>query len=115
MNDNKALGFKRTALRKVVEFFDAGKLETTAYRIPYDVIPQDAKSDVRCCIYKERAVFRERVLAALGSAVEMDDDIEGFAKTIWNSLNEDNKISLFVRCVHLSSGDEETYVINKYQ
>ena len=47
--------------------------------------------------------------------VEMDDDIEGFAKTIWNSLNEDNKISLFVRCVHLSSGDEETYVINKYQ
>ncbi len=74
MNDNKALGFKRTALRKVVEFFDAGKLETTAYRIPYDVIPQDAKSDVRCCIYKERAVFRERVLAALGSAVEMDDE-----------------------------------------
>ena len=25
MNDNKALGFKRKALRKVIEAFDAGK------------------------------------------------------------------------------------------
>lgn len=74
MNDNKALGFKRTALRKVIEFFDAGKLETHAYRIPFDIIPQDAKLEVRCCIYKERAVFRERTVAALGSALEKDDE-----------------------------------------
>jgi len=74
MNDNKALGFKRKALRKVIEFFDADKLETHAYRIPFEVIPQEAKLDVRCCIYKERAVFRERTLAALGSPVEHDDE-----------------------------------------
>lgn len=74
MNDNKALGFKRTALRKVIEFFDAGKLQTHAFRIPFDIIPQDAKLDVRCCIYKERAVFRERTVAALGGAVEDDDE-----------------------------------------
>lgn len=74
MNDNKALGFKRTALRKVIEFFDAGKLQTHAFRIPFDVIPQDANPDVRCCIYKERAVFRERTIAALGGALENDDE-----------------------------------------
>ncbi len=86
MNDNKALGFKRKALREVIKTFDAGNLETTAYRIPYEVIPQDAKSDVRCCIYKERAVFRKRILAALGAAVEEDDEA--------TSLNDYAKQSL---------------------
>lgn len=74
MNDNKAIGFKRQALRKVIEAFDQGQLETAAYRIPYDVIPRDAKLDVRCCVYKERAVFRARTLAALGCSVEADDE-----------------------------------------
>lgn len=74
MNDNKALGFRRKALRKVIEAFDAGALETAAYRIPFEVIPTDAKPDVRCCIYKERAVFRARTLAALGYPVETDDE-----------------------------------------
>lgn len=74
MNDNKATGFKRQALRKVIEAFDQGKLENGAYRIPYDAIPRDAKLDVRCCVYKERAVFRCRTLAALGCAVEQDDE-----------------------------------------
>ncbi len=72
--DNKAIFFRRTALRKIVEAFDKGILQTEAYRIPYEVIPQDAKSSVRCCIYKERAVFRARTLAALGWSVEEDDE-----------------------------------------
>lgn len=72
--DNKAIYFRRMALRKVIEFFDKETLQTNAYRIPYEVIPQDSKSSVRCCIYKERAVFRARVLAALGCSVEEDDE-----------------------------------------
>ncbi len=47
--------------------------------------------------------------------IEMDDDIGVFARTIWESLNADNKISLFVRYVDLTTGDFETRVINKYQ
>jgi len=72
--DNKAVFFKREALKRVVQAFDQGILETNAYRIPYEVIPQDSKSAVRCCIYKERAVFRARVLAALGGSIEQDDE-----------------------------------------
>jgi len=72
--DNKVFHYRRTALRKIIEAFDKGVLETSAYRIPFDVIPQDAKSSVRCCIYKERAVFRARMLAALGYSVEEDDE-----------------------------------------
>ena len=86
MSDNKALGFKRQALKKVIEAFDNGTLETGAYRIPHDVVPRNANLDVRCCVYKERAVFRARTLAALGFAIEQDDEA--------TSLNEYAKQAL---------------------
>ena len=85
-NDNKAIFFKRESLRRVIEAFDKGLLETQAYRIPFHVIPRDSKSPVRCCIYKERAVFRARTLAALGCSVEEDDEA--------TSLNEYAKQAL---------------------
>ena len=72
--DNKAIFFKREALKRVVEAFDKGGLETQAYRIPFDALPQNSPSGVRCCIYKERAVFRARTLAALGGSLETDDE-----------------------------------------
>ena len=85
-NDNKAIYFKREALRRVVQAFDQGLLETHAYRIPFQVIPRDSKSSVRCCIYKERAVFRARTIAALGCSIEADDEA--------TSLNEYAKEAL---------------------
>lgn len=88
--DNKAVYFRRTALRKIVEAFDKGILSSEAYRIPYEVIPQDAKSSVRCCIYKERAVFRARTLAALGCSVEDDDEatsLNDYAKRALSRTN----------------------------
>ena len=86
-SDNKAIYFRRTALRKIIETFDKGTLETDAYRIPYEVIPQDSKSSVRCCIYKERAVFRDRTLAALGCSVEEDDEATSLNDYAKEALN----------------------------
>ena len=40
-------------------------------------------------------------------------NIDEFTDTLWNSLNEDNKVSLFVRYVNLEDGSEETRIINK--
>ncbi|MDE6752905.1 MAG: IMP cyclohydrolase [Eubacterium sp.] len=45
-------------------------------------------------------------------AVETND-IEEWTKDIWNHLNEDNKVSLFTRFIHLETGEEETRIINK--
>ncbi|MDO4343478.1 MAG: IMP cyclohydrolase [Eubacteriales bacterium] len=45
--------------------------------------------------------------------VSVSDDIDAFADMIWNSLNEDNKVSLFVRYITLSDGTYETRIINK--
>ena len=43
------------------------------------------------------------------------DDMESFAQMLWNSLNEDNKVSLFVRFIDIASGTWETKIINKNQ
>ena len=40
-------------------------------------------------------------------------NIDEFADTIWNSLNEDNKVSLFVRYINLADGSFEERIINK--
>lgn len=45
--------------------------------------------------------------------VAISGDIDGFAERVWQSLNEDNKISLFVRYVNLETGAEETRIFNK--
>nr|WP_317324223.1 IMP cyclohydrolase [uncultured Flavonifractor sp.] len=40
---------------------------------------------------------------------------EEFAQLIWNNLNEDNKVSLFVRYIDLMTGSWETAILNKHQ
>lgn len=45
--------------------------------------------------------------------VAIPDDIDEFTNGLWDSLNEDNKVSLFVRYIDLASGDTDTRIINK--
>ncbi len=47
--------------------------------------------------------------------VRIPDDIDAFAKTLWENLNENNKISLYVRSIDLASGASESVLINKNQ
>ncbi|MDE7044860.1 MAG: IMP cyclohydrolase, partial [Acetatifactor sp.] len=48
-------------------------------------------------------------------AVEIDQDIDDFTEMIWNSLNEENKVSLFVRYIDIETGKYETRIVNKNQ
>ena len=45
--------------------------------------------------------------------VEILDDIDEFAELLWNGLNEDNKISLFVRYTDIQTLEYEERIINK--
>ncbi len=45
--------------------------------------------------------------------VEIPNDIEDFTQMLWESLNEDNKVSLFVRYIDLETGKYETRIVNK--
>ena len=45
--------------------------------------------------------------------VEIPDDIDAFTKEIWDNLDENNKISLYVRYIDLETGAAENRMINK--
>ncbi len=42
-----------------------------------------------------------------------DLDIDGMTDLIWQNLNEENKVSLFVRYIDIESGATETRIVNK--
>lgn len=48
-------------------------------------------------------------------AVCIDGDIDSFTRMIWESLNEENKVSLFVRFIDIESGEYESRIVNKNQ
>ena len=45
--------------------------------------------------------------------VAISGDIDTFTNNVWNSLNEDNKVSLFVRFINIADGTYETRIVNK--
>lgn len=45
--------------------------------------------------------------------MEIAGDIDEFTQMLWDSLNEENKVSLFVRYIDIASGSYETRIVNK--
>lgn len=45
--------------------------------------------------------------------ISIPDNIDEFTAGLWDSLNEDNKVSLFVRFIDVKTGKYETRIINK--
>ncbi len=70
---NKAAGFKKDVLVRLAKAFYNKTLVEDVNKIPVEMRPKNAES-VRCCVYKERAVARDRVIAGLGLSIEKSDD-----------------------------------------
>ena len=45
--------------------------------------------------------------------VKPSGNIDAFGNMLWNALNNDNKVSLFVRCIDIASGKAESRIYNK--
>lgn len=45
--------------------------------------------------------------------VGIEGDIDSFTQMIWDNLNEENKVSLFVRYIEIETGNYETRIVNK--
>lgn len=45
--------------------------------------------------------------------IGIEGDIDTFTDMLWNSLNEDNKVSLFVRYIDIATGKADTRIVNK--
>lgn len=47
--------------------------------------------------------------------VEVGDDMEDFTNLLWESLNRENKVSLFVRYIDIATGSYKSRIVNKNQ
>ncbi len=47
--------------------------------------------------------------------IAIPDDMDAFTETLWDSLNEENKVSLFVRYIDIATGKYRTKIVNKNQ
>ena len=65
------------------------------------------RSSAASDVYKRQSFEGEPKLVAI------PDDMDEFAELLWNSLNEDNKVSLFVRYIDIETGKYESKIINK--
>lgn len=45
--------------------------------------------------------------------VDTMDDMDAFGDMVWNSLNEDNKVSLFIRYINIEDGSVQSKIYNK--
>ena len=45
--------------------------------------------------------------------IEIPNTVDELADLVWNNLNEENKVSLFVRMIDIETGETETKIINK--
>ena len=45
--------------------------------------------------------------------IDILDDIDEYTDLLWNNLNQDNKVSLFVRYIDINSGKYESRIVNK--
>ena len=83
MSIAQSIEIKNEILERIVEAFFSEDFENNARLIPYDMRPKGSDVPYRCCIYKERAILKERVKAGLGFALEEDDEtklLSTFAK-----------------------------------
>lgn len=46
--------------------------------------------------------------------IEIPNNIDEFTQDLWNALNEENKVSLFVRFIDIQTGKATTKIVNKY-
>ena len=84
---NHLLNTKRWIIKKIAESFWSENFRQGIKRLPFERIPHGSEAKYRCCVYKERAVVRSRVLAGLGFSVEADDEMTSLLEYADEALN----------------------------
>lgn len=73
-NNSQEIQVKKQVLEKLTEAFFSDNFEENTRLIPFDLRPTGAEVPFRCCIYKERAILKDRTVAGLGFPIEEADE-----------------------------------------
>jgi len=87
--NNQYTLMKRRIDTEVLKAFFAGRLEEQVDALPIKIIPRERIPN-RCCIYKERAMVRYRIMALLGVDIErFDDELKALRSYVQEALASD--------------------------
>ena len=70
----QAIHLKKEILVRIIKAFLSDDFEEQTRLIPYAMRPKGMEVPYRCCIYKERAIIKDRTIAGLGFPIEEDDE-----------------------------------------
>lgn len=73
-NLSQATRIKKEILIRIIKAFLSEDFKQQARLIPYDMRPKGMEVPYRCCVYKERAIIKDRTIAGLGFPIEEDDE-----------------------------------------
>ncbi len=79
-NAGQAIHIKKEILVRIIKAFLSDDFEEQTRLIPYAMRPKGMEVPYRCCVYKERAIIKDRVIAGLGFPIEEDDETVSLAK-----------------------------------
>ncbi|HQG67906.1 MAG TPA: hydrogenase, partial [Paludibacteraceae bacterium] len=71
---NNTLIVRRDLMTKLVSLFNEGVLLSEIDRVPLKMSPKKAQARGRCCIHKERAVLKYKIMPILGYSIEEEED-----------------------------------------
>ena len=73
-NIGQAIHLKKEILVRIIKAFLSDNFEKNTRLIPFDMRPKGMEVPYRCCVYKERAIIKDRTIAGLGFPIEEDDE-----------------------------------------
>ncbi len=110
---NKINNLRKSLGAEIISLYFADKLEIEIDKTPIKRAPKN-RSSLRCCTYKDRAMYRYRLLSLMGIDIEKEDDeyrsISSFAKEALQRNQIDHKI-LTVIDIACASCQQNTYMV----
>ncbi len=86
-NAGQEIHLKKEILIRIIKAFLSDDFEEQARLIPYQMRPKGMEVPYRCCVYKERAIIKDRTIAGLGFPIEEDDETVSLAKYAKKALD----------------------------
>jgi [FeFe] hydrogenase (group B1/B3) len=87
---NNATKIRRELLIRVAKAFYKGKLVEQIDKIPLEMFPKRNNKLLRCCVYKERAIIKHRIMSILGFKIEEDDELTPLSEFARKALAREN-------------------------
>ena len=94
-NNAQSIHIKKDILVRIAKAFFSADFKNEVNKIPVSMRPRGFEAPYRCCLHKERAIIRDRIIAFLGFSMEKDDEIKALSDYAAESLmreKPDNEI-----------------------